>query len=195
MKESNKRAWKLCLWAGVVLVVLATIIMAVWQGSISFWERQSISYVDSIRNLLPEIQNAVPEERRDNAMSILSIDGRDFIGILEMPKFQSALPVGAEYGNISRFPSCFSGSIYDGTLQIGATTQNGQYDFYRDISVGDKVYFTDMEGNQFGLEVKDIRYSTHADQETLQRVDGALTLFIKNIYAFEYVIITCDVAK
>ena len=169
--------------------------MAIWQGCLSIWEKQSVSYVDNIKTLLPEIQNAVPEERRDNAMSILSIDGRDFIGILEMPKFQSALPVGAEYGNISRFPSCFSGSIYDGTLQIGVTNQKGQYDFYRNISVEDMVYFTDMEGNRFGLEVKDIRYSKHADQEALQRLDGALTLFIKNIYAFEYVIITCDVAK
>ena len=128
-------------------------------------------------------------------MPVLSLEGRDFIGLLEIPKFQSALPVGAKWENTIKYPCCFSGSIYDGTLQIGATTQNGQYDFYRDISVGDKVYFTDMEGNRFGLEVKDIRYSKHADQEALQRADGALTLFIKNIYAFEYIIITCDVAK
>ena len=195
MSKQRKNIWKICIVTGIILLAIAGVAMAIWQGCLRIWEKQSVSYVDNIKTLLPEIQNAVPEERRDNAMSILSIDGRDFIGILEMPKFQSALPVSAEYGNISRFPSCFSGSIYDGTLQIGVTNQKGQYDFYRNISVEDMVYFTDMEGNRFGLEVKDIRYSKHADQEVLQRVDGALTLFVKNTYAFEYVIITCDVAK
>ena len=59
--------------------------------------------------------------------------------------------------------------------------------------MGDSVFFTDMEGNRFEYAVTDIRYENTADQTTLNRKDSALTLFIKNVYAFEYIIISCDV--
>ena len=39
---------------------------------------------------------AVPEERRDNAMATLSIEGIDFAGILELPRFNSVLPICAD---------------------------------------------------------------------------------------------------
>ena len=54
------------------------------------------------------------------------------------------------------------------------------------------IVFTDMEGNRYMLEVSNLRYEKHADQATLQRYDAALTLFIKNMYAFEYLIVFCD---
>ena len=38
-----------------------------------------------------------------------------------------------------------------------------------------------------------MRYESHADQTALQQNDDALTLFIKNIYGFDYLIVFCDV--
>ena len=80
-------------------------------------------------------------------------------------------------------------------MQIGATTQKGQYDFYRELSVGDTVVYTDMEGNRYTFAVTSLRYEKHVDQATLQREDATLTLFIKNIYSFEYLIMFCDVRR
>ena len=177
------------------MLLSAGVVMFLWQGRIRAAEQRAEAYVQTLRTVIPEPQGAVPEERRDNTMPVLSLEGTDFVGILEMPGYASVLPVCADWGRPSKYPCCFSGSIYDGTLQIGGTSQKGQYDFYREISVGDAVYFTDVTGNRYACEVTDIRYEKHADQEALQRNDAALKLFIKNMYAFEYIVIFCDISS
>jgi sortase A len=177
---------------GASLLVGAILLLVAWQWNIHTSEQKAKEYVNAIRELIPEPQGAVPEERRDNTMASLSIEGEDFVGILEIPRFNSGLPIGASWGSPSKYPCRLRGSVYDRTIQIGGTSQKGQYDFYRDLCVGDSVFFTDMEGNRFSYSVTAIRYEKNADQSTLQRENAALTLFIKNVYAFEYVVIYCD---
>lgn len=195
MSKNKDVIRKIMIIIGSCLVVTAMILLLAWQWSIHTSAQKANEYAIVIRDLIPEPQGAVPEERSNNAMATLDIDGTDFVGILEFPQYESALPVCADWGDPSKYPCCFSGSIYERTLQIGATSQKGQYDFYRDISVGDKVFFTDMEGNRFSYAVTDIRYEKNADRSALQRKESSLTLFIKNIYAFEYIIIYCDVME
>ena len=86
-------------------------------------------------------------------MPVLSLEGTDFMGILEFPLYDSVLPVSADWGNPLRYPHRLSGSIYDSSLQIGGTSQAGQYDFYRQVSVGDSLFFTDMEGNRMDVKL------------------------------------------
>ena len=194
MKNQKSSVFRrICLLAGIGLMISAAVLFFSWQRGIRISEQQAKDYVETLWALIPEPQGAVPEERNNNDMAALSIDGTDFVGILEMPLYGSALPVCADWGQSSKYPCCFQGSIYDRSLQVGATSQKGQYDFYRQISVGDSLYFTDMTGNRYAYTVKDIHYAKHADQDTLLREDTALTLFIKNLYAFEYVIVFCDI--
>lgn len=195
MKLQNRNIIRrLCLLAGIVLISASAAVLLLWQRGIRSSEQKATAYVHTIRTLIPEPQGAVPEARSDNTMSVFSLDGTDFVGILEMPRHNSVLPVCADWSHPHQYPCLFSGSIYDRTIQIGGTSQKGQYDFYREISVGDQVFFTDMEGNRYAYEVTNLRYEKHADQAALQRKDAALTLFIQNIYAFEYIIVFCDVA-
>ena len=191
-KPINRFVRRFSVLTGIGLLVLAVLLPLLWQQDVRRAEQKMQDNAQTILSIIPKPQNAVLEERRDNKMPILSIDGTNFVGILEIPRYGSSLPVCADWESVSKQPCCLSGSIYDGTMQIGGTTQKGQYDFYREISVGDNVYFTDMEGNRYAYAVSNIRYEKHADQDTLGREQAALTLFIKNIYAFEYIIIFCN---
>ena len=186
---------KICIIGGSCLILVAIAVLILWQWNIHTAEKNAKSYAETLLTLIPEGQNAVPEERSDNGMSVLSIEGTDFIGLLEMPRYGSVFPVGSAWGNADKFPCRFSGSIYDQSLKIGATTQKGQFDFYREISVGDALAFTDMEGNQFNLTVSNIRYVKHADTAAMGREDAALTLFLKNEFAMEYLIISCNIPQ
>lgn len=183
---------KIYLLIGILFMVGAASVFVMWQWRIDNSKEQIESYVQTIQTAIPEPQGAVLEESSDNIMPMLSIEGTDFIGLLELPLYESVLPVCSEWGSITRYPCCFSGSIYDGSMQIGATSQKGQYDYYREISVGDQVYFTDMTGNRFGYEIRDLQYVKHADKEVLENEDTELILFVKNLYGFEYLVIYCD---
>lgn len=185
---------KICIIVGVCLLVSAMAALIARQIGIRSAEEQAKEYVDIICSSIPAPVGTVPESRRDNKMPMLSVDESDFVGILELPRYESVLPVGAKWGNTDEYPCRFSGSVYDKTLKIGATSQKGQYDFYREISVGDSVFFTDVEGNRYSYSVTDICYESNADQATLDRKKSALTLFIKNLYGFDYIIIYCDVS-
>ncbi len=194
MKKLNKHVIpKICVLVGIALLVIGVLVLICWQWNINSSVQKSETYVKTLRNLISETQGSVPEERRDNSMSVLSIDGADFVGVIEMPRYESTLPVSSDWGHLTKYPCRFSGSIYDRTIQIGATSQKGQYDFYREISVGDTVIFTDVEGNRYTYTVTNLQYESHADQTILNREESALTLFIKNVYAFEYLIVSCDV--
>ena len=194
MKNRDRNFFqRFCILTGVGLLVAAAVLLFSWQSGIRTSAQQAIDCVQTLRTLMPEPQGALLEERTDNSMPVLSLNGTDYVGILELPAHASSLPVCADWGHSSKQPCRLGGSIYDGTMQIGGTSQKGQYEFYREISVGDSVYFTDMTGNRYTYAVKDIRYEKHANQAELASEDATLVLFIKNIYAFEYVMVFCDV--
>ena len=174
------------------MLAVAIAVPILWQWHLGNARQKAATYVQTIRTLTPQPQSAAPEERADNQMPILPVDGKDFVGILEIPRCDSVLPIGAVWGSVTQYPCRLDGSAYNGTLQIGGTTQKGQYDFYRELSAGDAIYFTDMEGNRFSYQITDIRYEKHADQEALQQKEADLTLFVKNLNAFEYIIVFCD---
>ena len=185
---------KICILIGICLLVGAVVTLTLWRWNIHNSEKQVQHYVDILQALIPEPQDAVPEARRDNTMSVLSVEEIDFVGLVALPDYESVLPVCADWGKPSRYPCRLSGSIYDGTMQIGATTQKGQYDFYRELSVGDTVHYIDTEGNRYTFTITSLCSEKHVDQAALQQQKAALTLFVKSIYSFEYLIAFCDVA-
>ena len=185
---------RICLFLGIGLLALGVVLLICWQWGLHTSAQRAEDYVQRIRTRIPQPQGAVLEERRENGMPVLSLEGRDFIGLLEMPAYGLSLPVCGTWGQISQYPCRLGGSVYDRSIQIGATSQKGQLDFYRQISLGDRVYFTDMEGNRFSYEVTGIRYEKHADQAALCRQESDLTLFVQNIYGLEYIVIFCTAA-
>ena len=184
----------ICIGIGILLILSAAVWLIFWQ--ISAYRNTALlqSYVDILYEHIPQAQDAVPESRTDNTMPSLNVKDENFVGVIEFPRNAAALPVGAVWSTDHRYPCRYDGSVYDGTLIIGAANQRGQFDFVKEISVGNLLSVTDMTGSRFSYKVSDIRYSDHADQEVLYHDAADLTIFVKNIYALEYIMIYCTAA-
>lgn len=182
---------RIFLILGTILLLGGVCTLIIWQWNIRSSAENNKELVETILATIPNPQGKTPEVQTNNTMPTLSLEGADFVGVLEMPKYGLKLPVCALWGNTATYPRLFSGSVYDRSIKIGANSQNGQFDFYREISVGDTVTFTDMEGNLYQYTISDLSYEKHATKENLNKNDADLTLFIKNEFAFEYFVIFC----
>ncbi len=193
MNKSKKRSWRtVCLILGCILIAGALVTMVWWQVSAEIYANRIYNYLEKISQIIPPPQSAVLENRSDDRMPSLCVDGNDFIGILEFQEAGCAFPVGGSWGKSDQFPCHYYGSIYDGSMVIGATNQRGQIAFAKDLSVGDTIFLADMTGNRYRYSVTDIIYSDHANNDVLISGSDDLTLFIKNIYAFDYIIVKCN---
>lgn len=152
--------------------------------------------VAQIQSVLPEAQAGVMDSYSSMAMPVLQIGGQDYVCLIRIPAFGMELPVGSSWnsGRVSQFPCRFSGTVYDGSLIIGGADQPGQFDCFDQLDPGCEITVTDMTGAEFTYTVFRIDRSRSADAEVLNRYDADLTLFVRDSYSLEYLIVRCEAA-
>ena len=113
---------------------------------------------------------------------------------MEIPAFDICLPVCAQWeqGSGWGIPRRFSGSAYDGTLIIGGNDQPGQFDCFDRIPYDTRVVVRDMTGGEFTYRVTDIRRTDSAKAQILTEGEADLTLFVRDSYTMEYMILRCS---
>lgn len=184
-----------CIIAGCALI-LGALGLLIWQRQrISAGQKRADEAAAAIMAAIPSPYPAALEPRSINAMSALSINGHDYIGLIEMGAHGGALCVAAQGQKTEHCPYAYSGSIYNGTMIIIAASRKGQFDFYKNISVGDALFFTDMTGGRYSYAVSNIIYRESIDS-ALDAADAEeLCIIIQNINSLnEYIIIQCGAA-
>lgn len=184
---------KILAVVGVILVATAVVMTVVPHVMQKKSAEAAASTVSHLRELMPEPADAVPDDRVNTDMSVLELDGTDYIGIIEIPMYGCTLPVcGMWDGNgVTKYPCRFTGSVYDGTLVVGGSDNTGQFDFMKLITGGDVVYITDVTGGRYKFEVTDIGITDDASEDNLCSDEADLTLFARNTYGFDYTVVRC----
>lgn len=175
--------------------MICSILMIAWPmiyGRITSPSTDSI--LDRIYSSIPQIKKGMADDRVDVGMPSLEIDGLDFVGIIEIPNFDTRLPVYGSWNKnmLMRFPCRYTGSIYDGSLIVGGSDAAGQFDFAKTISIGDTVFVTDMTGARYSYVVEWVEFTTDVSTENLASLDSDLVLFMRNSTSFDYTVITCS---
>ncbi len=121
-------------------------------------------------------------------------EGNEYIGILSIPSLNLELPVISEwsYPNLKIAPCRYSGSAYLDNMAIAAHNYRSHFGLLKNLSKGDEIFFTDMDGNRFDYEVVAVETLTPFAVEEI--VDGGydLSLFTCTLSGQARVTVRCD---
>ena len=112
-------------------------------------------------------------------MPVITSDGRDYIGVLEIPSVGIELPVISEWSmdGLKKAPCRYSGSAYLGDLVICAHNYRSHFGLLSRVAIGDELRFTDADGNVFAYEVAEVEVLRPDAIENMIRSEWDLTLF------------------
>jgi sortase A len=146
------------------------------------------SYFDVSSEEEPETSESVPEAQ-DSAqeqeyaehleMPVVSYEGNDYIGYLDIPVLDLQLPVMSDwsYDKLNLSPCRYSGSFLNGDLIIMAHNYSQFFGKLKNLSPGDTVYFTDGDQETFTYAVTAVEQLDPDDLEALNAGDWDLSLF------------------
>lgn len=127
-------------------------------------------------------------------MPVQEIDGHSYIGVLKIETLGLELPVISEWSNdeLKIAPCRYTGSAYLDNLVLVAHNYQAHFASIRELSPGDEVVFTDMDGNVFTYEVILIETLTPTDVEEMTSGEFDLTLFTCTPDNSARVTVRCD---
>ncbi len=142
----------------------------------------------------PEI--VIPDYIRDPNMEMptMEIDGRQYLGILEIPVLELSLPILSEwsYSALKVSPCRYKGSAYLNNLILMAHNYRRHFGRLLELQPGDRVIFTDAEGNVFHYAVMEMEtLAIHAVEE-MESGQWDLTLFTCTLGGKTRVTIRCQ---
>ena len=115
----------------------------------------------------------------DMEMPVETINGMDYIGVLQIPSLELELPIASEwnYPNLKTAPCRYSGSAYLNNMIICAHNYSSHFGKLKSLSEGDVATFTDMAGNVFIYKMVERETLNPSDIEEMEDGDWDLTLF------------------
>lgn len=127
-------------------------------------------------------------------MPTLTVDGKEYIGMVDIPALSLELPVLSEwsYRNLKVAPCRYSGSIYMHNAVICAHNYDRHFGRLSDLKLGDEVIFTDADGNVFQYRVKEVINLQFNDVKEMKHGDCDLTLFTCTRSGAKRVTVRCE---
>lgn len=128
------------------------------------------------------------------AMAEAEIGGDTYVGYLSVPALGLALPVmsGWSYEGLKVAPCRYAGSARTGDLVICAHNYIKHFGLLQNLSCGEAVYFTDMDGKVWQYEVAEVDILAPTDVEGMLSGEYGLTLFTCTYGGQSRVTVRCE---
>jgi len=112
-------------------------------------------------------------------MPVETVDGWDYIGTVAFPERGVELAVISDwsYPALKKAPCRYTGSAYTDDLILSAHNYRSHFACLKNMSIGERVTFTDMAGNVFTYEVVEIEVLAATAVEEMEAGDWDLTMF------------------
>ncbi len=193
-RSSSLRLSRALLIAGILLLSLALLLLLLEVTAQKKAPTARAQVLSILYRSMPTPHDAAPDDRIDMTMPAIKVQKDSYCGILQIPRYEVELPLLETWdpGKQALAPGRFTGSLYDGTLVIGASDQAGQMQCADRIEHGELLLITDMTGGRYSYTVKQILIKRHLPAQTLVTRDADLVLFVKNSFSLDYTVILCD---
>lgn len=191
------RIGKVCFVLGCLLVVGSLALFLFVRVGADRAQSRNAEIVQTIRALLPPAQPGVMDTYSNMAMPALEIAGEDYVALVDIPALGLTLPVADTWHKhkVLSGPRRFEGTVYDGSLIVGGTDQPGQFSGFAYLEPGCSVTVTDMTGAEFAYVIQRIDRSSSVSEAVLTADDAQLTLFVRNAYGLDYILLRCVTSK
>lgn len=126
-----------------------------------------------------EIGDTVEAPVYGTEMTEVMIDGFAYVGYLSIPALKLELPVMSawNYDRLKIAPCRYYGSTKSDDMVIAAHNYSQHFGTLKNLSAGDAVYFTDMDGVVWAYAVTEIAILPPTAVAEMTRGDYDLTLF------------------
>ena len=127
-------------------------------------------------------------------MPVLSVDGEDYIGTLEIPALGMELPIISEwsYQSLKKAPCRYFGSAYLDNMVVAGHNYSSHFKGLENVPMGAKVLFKDIDGNEFLYYVSAIEVLPPTAVEEMTSGEWDFTLFTCNATGTYRIAIRCD---
>lgn len=188
MKRNNIS--RVLIIIGALLIVSAVGLLVFRNVFISSSISKAESVVATLAELVPQVNDATFDDRKNTDMPAAQIDGSDYIGMLEAKDFQIKLPIcsNGRQPESKSMPYRYSGSIYDGSLVLGGEDYKGQFEFLTKIDERHLITITDLDGNRYTYKMIFVERMKNCNTDTLDTAEADLTLFSKNTSSRNWIV-------
>lgn len=155
----NKKAGIAFLFLGAVLILSALLLFLFNKSEDSAAGQRAGEVLEEMQEAMNESSAVVPDQTEETTaptettegseeMTVVTIDGRDYIGYLNIPELELELPVIAKwsYDLLQIAPCRELGSTKTDDLVIAAHNYQTHFGRLKELKKGDSITFTDMDG-------------------------------------------------
>ena len=130
-------------------------------------------------------------------MPVVEINGRLYVGTLDIPKLNLSLPILNEsnQSNLKIAPCRYHGSIYTNDMVIAAHNYRSHFARINKLVQHDQIKFTDMDGNEFIYEVIGIEVLKPTDVELMIHSEYDLTLYTCTVGGANRITVRCNLIE
>lgn len=188
-----KRTSKLLRLLGCLLILCSLVTLLSTRFLAARARTEAARTALRISTIIPERTSGTMDNYSSMEMPVLQVDGKDYVALLAVPSLGVELPVAGSWKaeDVTNQPCRFQGTVYDGSLVVGGFDQQGQFDFLDRIEIGTLVTVTDMNGAEFSYRVDRVDRAQRAEAGILVPEEAGLTLFVRDAYSLEYLIVRC----
>lgn len=151
----------------------------------------SDALLDGVIQQMPD--KALPGDFK-GPMPIVDVEGRSFIGTVQIPSLGLLLPIQDEWSNDNAKVSVcrYKGSAYDNDLIVCGHNYVEHFGTLNELQTGEEVIVTDMNGISFHYVVANIETLGAYDVEEMEAGDWDFTMFTCTIGGSNRVTVRCE---